>query len=199
VGIEFTDEGARRFEKLTSSNIGRRLAILFDGKLISAPTIRSTMSKSAMITPGRDGFTAEQVLALWAALPPTAAAPAPAHAQSPTRDTVEEARAELEILKLEANDFRVKAAEIQATAKRAEYDRIKKLHEQGATADGEVDKARAELELAELQIAGEKQELAIKLAKVKKQELLMQRLGTTPATSAPSSPPPLTPPPGVPR
>jgi beta-lactamase regulating signal transducer with metallopeptidase domain len=186
VGIEFTTEGARRFEKLTSANIGRRLAIIFDGKLISAPTIRSTMSKSAIITPGRDGFTADQVLALWEALPP-AAAPAPAQARSPTRNTVEEALAELEILKLEANDFRVQAAEIQALAKRAEYQRIQKLHEQGSAPDSEVEKARAELDLAQVQIAQEKQDLAVKLAKVKKQELLLDRLA--PAATAPSSAP----------
>jgi beta-lactamase regulating signal transducer with metallopeptidase domain len=179
VGIEFTADGANKFEKVTSASIGRRLAIIFDGKLISAPMIRSTMSKQAMITPGREGFTAEQVLALWEALPP-AVAPA-------LRNASDEARAELEILRLEANDFRVQAAEVNAKAKRAEYQRIKKLQEQGAAADGEVDKARAELDLAEVQIAQEKQDLAVKLAKVKKQELLLDRLA--PAATAPSSAP----------
>ncbi len=36
--------GAKRFGKATSSNIGRQLAIILDGKIISAPVIRDTIS-----------------------------------------------------------------------------------------------------------------------------------------------------------
>jgi protein-export membrane protein SecD len=36
--------GAKRFGKATSSNIGRQLAIVLDGKIISAPVIRDTIA-----------------------------------------------------------------------------------------------------------------------------------------------------------
>ena len=36
--------GAKRFGKATSKNIGRKLAIILDGKIISAPVIRDTIA-----------------------------------------------------------------------------------------------------------------------------------------------------------
>jgi RNA polymerase sigma factor (sigma-70 family) len=41
IDITFTDAGAKRFAKVTRQNIGKRLAIIIDGRLYSAPTIRS--------------------------------------------------------------------------------------------------------------------------------------------------------------
>ncbi len=41
IQITFTDAGAKRFAKVTHQNVGRRLAIIIDGRLYSAPTIRS--------------------------------------------------------------------------------------------------------------------------------------------------------------
>jgi preprotein translocase subunit SecD len=41
IQITFTDAGAKRFEKVTRQNIGKRLAIIIDGRLYYAPTIRS--------------------------------------------------------------------------------------------------------------------------------------------------------------
>ncbi len=41
IQITFTDAGAKRFAKVTRQNIGKRLAIIIDGRLYSAPTIRS--------------------------------------------------------------------------------------------------------------------------------------------------------------
>jgi SecD/SecF fusion protein len=40
VALEFTDRGARLFEKITSDNVGKRLAIVLDGVARSAPVIR---------------------------------------------------------------------------------------------------------------------------------------------------------------
>ena len=40
VALEFTDRGARLFEKITSDNVGKRLAIILDGVVRSAPVIR---------------------------------------------------------------------------------------------------------------------------------------------------------------
>ncbi|MBK9262787.1 MAG: DUF2007 domain-containing protein [Polyangiaceae bacterium] len=39
--LEFTDDGAKRFEKFTAENIKRRLAILLDGRVQSAPVIQT--------------------------------------------------------------------------------------------------------------------------------------------------------------
>jgi hypothetical protein len=41
IDITFTDAGAKRFAKVTRQNIGKQLAIIIDGRLYSAPTIRS--------------------------------------------------------------------------------------------------------------------------------------------------------------
>ncbi len=40
VSIEFDREGARRFERITSENVGKRLAIVLDNTVYSAPVIR---------------------------------------------------------------------------------------------------------------------------------------------------------------
>ena len=41
IQITFTDAGTKQFAKVTRQNIGKRLAIIIDGRLYSAPTIRS--------------------------------------------------------------------------------------------------------------------------------------------------------------
>jgi bla regulator protein BlaR1 len=64
VGIDLTDEGGKKLKKITSENINHRLAIIVNGKVLSAPTIRSTIAKSLIITAGGKGFTPEQVEAM---------------------------------------------------------------------------------------------------------------------------------------
>ena len=44
VGIEFDDEGARIFERITSANVERFLAIVLDGELYTAPRINEPIS-----------------------------------------------------------------------------------------------------------------------------------------------------------
>ena len=68
VDIEFDDLGTNKFEKLTTAHVNHRLAVVFDGKLLSAPMILSPMSKWAVIMGGRDGFTRAQVASLMAVL-----------------------------------------------------------------------------------------------------------------------------------
>ena len=41
IQITLTDAGAKRFAKVTHQNIGKRLAIIIDGRLYSAPTIKT--------------------------------------------------------------------------------------------------------------------------------------------------------------
>jgi preprotein translocase subunit SecD len=44
VSIEFDREGARRFERITSENVGKRLAIVLDDTVYSAPVIRERIA-----------------------------------------------------------------------------------------------------------------------------------------------------------
>ena len=57
VSFQLNRDGARQFSRLTGANIGRRLAIVLDGKVQSAPVIQSRISDAGRIT-GR--FTREQ-------------------------------------------------------------------------------------------------------------------------------------------
>ena len=57
VSFRMTREGAKAFGRLTGANINRRLAIVLDGKVQSAPTIQSRITDSGQIT---GHFTAEQ-------------------------------------------------------------------------------------------------------------------------------------------
>jgi preprotein translocase subunit SecD len=63
VGISFSPEGAKRFASMTKANIGRRLAIILDGRVTSAPVIQSEIPGGrARITHGwnsQDPFTQE--------------------------------------------------------------------------------------------------------------------------------------------
>jgi preprotein translocase subunit SecD len=44
VTLEFDKEGARQFEEATATNVGRRIAIVLDGKVISAPVVQERIS-----------------------------------------------------------------------------------------------------------------------------------------------------------
>ncbi|HML61558.1 MAG TPA: protein translocase subunit SecD [Solidesulfovibrio sp.] len=44
VGLSFTPSGARQFERVTGENVKKRLAIVLDGKVYSAPTIQEKIS-----------------------------------------------------------------------------------------------------------------------------------------------------------
>jgi len=57
VSFRMNKEGAKAFGRLTGANIGRRLAIVLDGKVQSAPTIQSRITDAGRIT-GR--FTREE-------------------------------------------------------------------------------------------------------------------------------------------
>jgi len=57
VSFNLTSDGADRFEKVTSANIGKQLAIVLDGKVQSAPSIRGQIRDSGQIS---GSFTLEQ-------------------------------------------------------------------------------------------------------------------------------------------
>jgi len=58
MGIVFTPEGAKKMEEVTEAQFDKPLAILIDGKLISAPTVRAKVSGEAQIT---GSFTKEEI------------------------------------------------------------------------------------------------------------------------------------------
>lgn len=58
VGITFNSEGAAAFGKLTGGNVGRRLAIVLDGKVQSAPTIQEAIPGGEAVITGR--FTPQE-------------------------------------------------------------------------------------------------------------------------------------------
>lgn len=49
VSMTFTPEGADRFYEITSQNVGRRLAIVLDGEMKSAPVIKTAITGDAVI------------------------------------------------------------------------------------------------------------------------------------------------------
>src|SRR3989338_7476714 len=62
VGLEFTSEGALLFAKITHDNVGKPLAVILDGSILSAPVIQSEITGGkAQIT---GNFTPEEAKAL---------------------------------------------------------------------------------------------------------------------------------------
>ncbi len=57
VSLEFKAEGAKIFEELTAKNVGRRMAVILDGNVYSAPSIRERIGGGrAQISLGNGGF-----------------------------------------------------------------------------------------------------------------------------------------------
>ena len=50
IEVIFTKEGARKMARLSEQHTGKPLAVLFDGKVISAPVIRARFSARALVT-----------------------------------------------------------------------------------------------------------------------------------------------------
>jgi preprotein translocase subunit SecD len=60
VTFNLTAEGARRFAELTGQNIGKRLAVVLDGTIQSAPEIFTRISDSGIIEGGASGLPPEE-------------------------------------------------------------------------------------------------------------------------------------------
>ncbi len=58
VGIEFNSEGARIFDKITAENVGKRIAIILDNTVYSAPVVRERISGGKASITG--GFTMDE-------------------------------------------------------------------------------------------------------------------------------------------
>ncbi len=64
VGLEFNAEGAKKFAEITAANVGRRLAIVLDGKVQSAPRIKEAIPSGEAIITGHFDVPQAQDLAL---------------------------------------------------------------------------------------------------------------------------------------
>ncbi|MDR1435997.1 MAG: protein translocase subunit SecD [Puniceicoccales bacterium] len=62
IGLEMTAEGAKKFEKTTSANVGKRLAIVLDGRIFSMPLIRSPIGDGRASISGK--FTQKEAVEL---------------------------------------------------------------------------------------------------------------------------------------
>lgn len=60
--LEFTKEGAKQFGQITRKNIGKRLAIVLDGKLQSSPLVHEAIEGGSAAISG--SFTEEEAEAL---------------------------------------------------------------------------------------------------------------------------------------
>lgn len=62
VGLEFKPQGAKIFEEITGANIGKRLAIVLDGNVYSAPVVQGRIAGgSAQITLGAGDYNASMM------------------------------------------------------------------------------------------------------------------------------------------
>ncbi|PPR34670.1 MAG: hypothetical protein CFH26_00639 [Alphaproteobacteria bacterium MarineAlpha6_Bin4] len=64
VSFEFNNKGGRKFGKITSENIGKRLAIILDKKVISSPNIRESITGGSGIITGQFTFQEATDLAM---------------------------------------------------------------------------------------------------------------------------------------
>jgi SecD/SecF fusion protein len=64
VSLEFNAEGAKKFAEITGNNVGRRLAIVLDGKVQSAPRIKEAIPSGEAVITGRFSVEAAQDLAI---------------------------------------------------------------------------------------------------------------------------------------
>jgi SecD/SecF fusion protein len=78
VGVKFNAEGAKKFADLTAANVGRRLAIVLDGKVQSAPNIREAIPSGEAVISGRFDIAQAQDLAV---ILRVGALPAPMHVE----------------------------------------------------------------------------------------------------------------------
>ena len=78
VALQFNAAGAKKFAEVTASNVGKRLAIVLDGKVQSAPRIREAIPSGEAVITGR--FDA-QVASDLALILRVGALPAPMHVE----------------------------------------------------------------------------------------------------------------------
>jgi len=71
ISLTFTRDGAKKLARVTAENIGRRMAIVVDGRLLSAPIIRARIPGGRAVIAG--DFTLKEARELAAAINASAA------------------------------------------------------------------------------------------------------------------------------
>lgn len=62
VGVEFNPAGAQKMRQATANHVGRPVAILIDGDVVTAPVLRSPISTSAVISGDYTRTEAERIV-----------------------------------------------------------------------------------------------------------------------------------------
>lgn len=63
VKLTLNSKGASKFAKATAENIGRQIAIIYDGEVVSAPVVQSAITDGIAIISGQDTFEEAEELA----------------------------------------------------------------------------------------------------------------------------------------
>ena len=70
LGVKFNAAGAAAFHNFSSAHFGKRMAILIDGKLVSAPTLMSVFSGDTIFIPNLTHPQIVRLVERFKALPP---------------------------------------------------------------------------------------------------------------------------------
>jgi preprotein translocase subunit SecD len=62
IGIRFNEAGAEKIRRATANHLGKPLAVLIDGEVVMAPTLRSPISDSALINGDYSQAEAERIV-----------------------------------------------------------------------------------------------------------------------------------------
>lgn len=68
IGFKMTLEGGKLLHELTSRSVGRKLAIVLDGQVLSVPTIRSPIRNRGIIEAGQNEWSKEELRVLISSL-----------------------------------------------------------------------------------------------------------------------------------
>lgn len=63
VNLVFTDEGAEKFAQLTAENVGSYISIVYDGEVVSAPTVNEAITGGKCYIEGMEDYEAAEQLA----------------------------------------------------------------------------------------------------------------------------------------
>ncbi|HWR40968.1 MAG TPA: protein translocase subunit SecD [Patescibacteria group bacterium] len=64
VALEFSDEGAKKFASLTMQNVGRKISILLDKKVLTSPTVQEAITGGKAVITGNRSMDEAQRLAI---------------------------------------------------------------------------------------------------------------------------------------
>lgn len=63
VSLEMTEEGTTKFAEATEANIGKNIAVVYDGEIVSNPVVNTAITDGAAIIEGMSSFEEAEILA----------------------------------------------------------------------------------------------------------------------------------------